>query len=536
MDIEKYKTLFLSEAREYLRNMNSSVLSLEKDPQNRDLLDALFRHVHSLKGMSASMGYNEIQELSHRLESYMDSFRQEKKVLDEKAIDLLLRGVDSLSVLVDAVYSPLRKETDTSAHTKVPSRGDTATLRVRASFLDELVDSVGELLVAQSRLESMLRPPSLPLQFSSGALAESGQPVSSGPDHSVQPQREEGSMEEAIDALNRQIHLFHSKILSLRLAPLSTIADKYSRAIRDLVRQKGKQVDFSIEGGGVELDRRILEELEAPILHLLRNSVDHGIEPPEERIAAKKEKTGKVALRARRERDHVIIEVSDDGAGMDPEDLKAKAMSLGALSPEKASVLSREDALLLACLPGVSTARVVSESSGRGVGMDVVKSKIEALGGHLTLISSPGQGTCVSMTIPVSVSLVPVLLVTIPSHVFGLPLSRVEIILKEKETESYTCNGDRHILYDGEKVPLKDLSALLGTSADTISPPQGSHIVVCDVRGKRKALRVGQHLSHLTAYLRPLKPPLNKIPGLFGTTLLGDGRLIFILDPQGLFP
>jgi len=524
MDIEKYKDLFLSEAREYLRNMNSSILSLEKEPENRDILDSLFRHVHSLKGMSASMGYIEIQELSHRLESYMDSFRQGKKLLDENAIELLLRGVDSLSVLVEAVYSPLRKETDSSARTKIPSRGETTTLRVRASFLDELVDSVGELLVAQSRLESMLRLLSLPLHFSSG------------PDHSVQPQREEGSIEEAIDAVNRQIHLFHSKILSLRLAPLSTIADKYPRAIRDFVRQKGKQVDFLIEGGGVELDRRILEELDVPILHLLRNSVDHGIEPPEERIAAKKDNRGKVVLRARREREHVIIEVSDDGAGMDPEGLKAKAVSLGALSHEKASVLSREDALLLACIPGVSTARVVSESSGRGVGMDVVKSKIEALGGHLTIISSPGQGTSVSMIIPVSVSIVPVLLVTIPSYVFGLPLSRVEIILKEKEVESYTRNGDRHILYDGEMVPLKDLSVLLGLSADNISPQQGFHIVVCDVRGKRKALRVGQHLSHLTAYLRPLKLPLNKIPGLFGTTLLGDGRLIFILDPQGLFP
>ncbi len=504
MDIEKYKALFLSEAREYVKNMNSVVLSLEKDTQNRDLLDSLFRHVHSLKGMAASMEYSEIQELSHRLESYMDSFRKGKKLLDENAIELLLKGVDSLSALIEAVGYPQRRMTAVSTDTT--SHGETATLRVRASLLDELVDSVGELLITQSRLGSLQRQYPYP------------------------------DVEEAMNVLDRQVRSFNSKVLSLRLAPLSTIADKYPRALRDLARGKGKQVDLSIEGGGVELDKRILEELDTPILHLLRNSVDHGIEPPEERIAAKKEKTGKVALRARRERDHVIIEVSDDGAGMDPEDLKAKAMSLGALSPEKASVLSREDALLLACLPGVSTARVVSESSGRGVGMDVVKSKIEALGGHLTLISSPGQGTCVSMTIPVSVSLVPVLLVTIPSHVFGLPLSRVEIILKEKETESYTCNGDRHILYDGEKVPLKDLSALLGTSADTISPPQGSHIVVCDVRGKRKALRVGQHLSHLTAYLRPLKPPLNKIPGLFGTTLLGDGRLIFILDPQGLFP
>jgi len=519
MDIEKYKALFLSEAREYVKNMNSVILSLEKDTQNRDLLDSLFRHVHSLKGMAASMNYIEIQELTHRLESYMDSFRQGKKVLDENTIDLLLRGVDSLSALIEAVGYPQRKITAVSTDTT--SHGETATLRVRASLLDELVDSVGELLIIRSRLESLQRP---------------------YPDPEA---------EEAMNALDRQVRLFHSKVLSLRLAPLSTIADKYPRALRDLARKKGKQVDFSIEGGGVDLDRRILEELDTPILHLLRNSVDHGIEPTKERLAANKEKTGKVALKARRERDHVIIEVSDDGAGMDLEALKAKALALGILSPEKASSLSREDALLLACLPGVSTAKVVSESSGRGVGMDVVKDKVEALGGHLTLASSPGQGTCVSLTLPVSVSIVSVLLVTLPPHhdrpkvdagkgesspVFGLPLSRVEIVLKEKEAKSYACNGDKHILYNGEIVPLQDLSALLGLSTDNIPPSQNSRIVVCDVRGKRKALRVGQHISHLTTYLRPLKSPLNKIIGLFGTTLLGDGRLIFILDPQGLFP
>lgn len=589
MDLEKYKTLFLSEAREYLKSLNDDILSLEKEPGRKDLIDSVFRSLHSLKGMSASMGYSGIEKLSHTLEDDADDVRKRRKRLDKDEIEHFLKGVDSLAALVEAVEAPpaqgvyaldisvdpgadapgaraflaaqaltktgtvistspslddlragkfegslrirlkttygreeiagvlshlsdvvledIREETGAPASVPSPRVNEMETLRVRASLLDECVDSVGELLVAQSRLESLVKD------------------------------RPDTEIEEAMEALRRHIASFHSRILGLRLTPLNAMASKYPRAIRDLARQRGKEVEFSIDGGDVEMDRRILEELDTPILHVLRNAVDHGIEGPEERAAGGKERMGRVCLKARRERDHIIIEISDDGRGMDAGALVSRALALGKLGPDQAQALSREDALLLACLPGLTTVDRVTKSSGRGVGMDIIKGKAESLGGHVAIASDPGKGTCVTITLPVGVAIFPVLLVSVHPHTFGLPISKVFTVLDEREADVHTYGGVTSVLYEGALIPVGDVSGLLGVRrVHRPGSNGGSHIVLCHVRGKRKALRVDRVVSHMTAYIRPVKAPLNRIPGLLGTTLLGDGRIVFILDPHGILP
>jgi two-component system chemotaxis sensor kinase CheA len=286
-------------------------------------------------------------------------------------------------------------------------------------------------------------------------------------------------------------------------------------------------VDVEVRGAEIELDRAILEELSDPLMHVLRNAVDHGIEAPHLRLLAGKPATGRLHLFARRERDRVIVEIGDDGKGMDPGKLRAAAVARGTHTAEQAAALGDREALLLACLPGVSTAETVTDVSGRGVGLDVVKKVVEALGGTIELDSVRGAGTQVTFRLPLTVAVQPVLLVRVGEEILGLPIAKVHGAAQVGLSRLDRTQGEPVLSYEGELVPVHDLTRLLGLPG---SARDERAVVVAEGADGRIGLAVDALLGQQEAVLKPLAQPLDLVPGLSAVTVLGSGRPVFILD------
>jgi two-component system chemotaxis sensor kinase CheA len=287
-------------------------------------------------------------------------------------------------------------------------------------------------------------------------------------------------------------------------------------------------VDLVITGAEIELDRAILDELSDPMLHILRNCIDHGLESPEERTAAGKNPMGKVQVSVRRARDRVVIEVEDDGRGMSAAKLKAAALARNAITAEAAARMSDREAFMLACLPGVSTAKDVSEISGRGVGMDAVKRVVENVGGTLEIDSEKGKGTRFTLRLPLTVAVVHLLLVEVGEEVFGLPIAKV-VGAQEANADELSRSRDTALLPHGNTMlPVHALDQLLGLPA-----PERRGIrpfVVMEGDSGKVALAVDRLLGQEEVVLKPLSRPLDLLPGLSGVTILGSGRPVFILD------
>ncbi|HVP65927.1 MAG TPA: chemotaxis protein CheW, partial [Anaeromyxobacteraceae bacterium] len=375
------------------------------------------------------------------------------------------------------------------------------TVRVRAELLDDFLDVVGELLLATARLRAVGR---------------------------AIPEAQRRPHDEGVDRLHGIVKDLHGKVMAARMTPLTLLSDRLPRAARDLARRSGKQVDVAVSGAEIEIDRSLVEDIADPVLHVLRNAVDHGLENPAERISSGKSATGHVEVSARRERDRLVLEIADDGRGMDPERLRQAAVERGAISREAAAALSDAEALELSCLPGVSTARVLTDVSGRGVGMDAVKKAVEALGGSLAIDSRRGRGTRISMRLPLTVAVQPLLLVRVGSEILGLPVAKVHGAA-EVEVERLERSGGAPLLgFAGGHVPVHDLGRLIGLPPARTSGRRS--IVVTEAEGGRVGLAVDQLLGQEEAVLKPLHRPLSLVPGLSAVTVLGSGRPVFVLD------
>jgi two-component system chemotaxis sensor kinase CheA len=378
------------------------------------------------------------------------------------------------------------------------------TVRVRTEILDGFLDAVGELILATARIR------------------EVGKGL---------PEGARGPLDEGVGRLHAIVKDLHDKVMTVRMTPLATVTDRLPRAARDVARKVGKQVEVEVKGAEIELDRAILEELSDPLLHVVRNAVDHGIEPPHLRLLAGKPATGRLSLTARRDRDRVIVEIADDGRGMDPAKLRAAAVARGALGAEQAAALGEREALLLACLPGVSTADAVTDVSGRGVGLDAVKRSVEAVGGTIELESVPGAGSRVTFRLPLTVALQPVLLVRVGEEVLGLPIAKVHGAAQVEMSRLDRSRGAPVLAYDGELVPVHELNRLLGLPGESRDERS---VVVAEASEGRIGLAVDALLGQQEAVLKPLGSPLDAVPGLSAVTVLGNGLPVFILDVQRL--
>ena len=637
-DLSRYLALFVSESKEHLEALSQGLVRLERagaggeDPS--PIVDELFRHAHSVKGMAAAMQQEGIALVAHRAEDVIGALRARGGAPGPEVVDVLLSATDAISGMVGkaaAGASPapdeamaerlaaqanrlrarepadgrapalatvpaepaarplapptgllLQVEVEVSASSPVPAvrgflvlkrlgdlgrvassipaadelrggrmpgrrlvveietsqaaaeiertlhqiadlarvevrevkpaapppaprlepPGDPVrTVRVRAELLDDFLDVAGELLLATARLR------------------EVGRTV-------PEPQRREH--EEGVDQLQAIAKDLHGRVMAARMTPLTLLSDQLPRAARDLARRTGKQVEVVVTGAEIEVDRALLDEIADPVLHLLRNAVDHGIESAAQRIAAGKRPTGRIEVSARRERDRVILEVADDGRGMDPEALRRAAVARGAIGAEAAAALQDADALLLSCLPGLTTVSEVTDVSGRGVGMDAVKRSAEALGGSLSIQSQPGTGTRFTLRLPLTVAIQPVLLVRVGTEVLALPVSKVHGAAEARLETLERAGGAPQLSFGGGHVPVHDLGVLLGVGP---APAAGrSSIVVTESDTGRVGLAVDQLLGQQEAVLKPLHGPLSLVPGLSAVTVLGNGRPVFVLD------
>jgi two-component system, chemotaxis family, sensor kinase CheA len=330
-----------------------------------------------------------------------------------------------------------------------------------------------------------------------------------------------------LDQMDRVVGELKRRALALRTTPLLRVMENLPRVAREVALRTGKQVHVTLGGAELELDRPILDRLYDPLVHLVRNAVDHGLENPEARLAAGKPDSGRLRIEAVREKDAIRIDVADDGAGLNLDGLRAKAVAAGLLHRDLADDLPPEKIAELAFHPGLSTAKEVSDISGRGVGMDAVRATIESLGGSITLETRPGHGTTAVLRVPIAAAVQRVLLVRLGDETVAIPISKVERVVEVAPDEIDSSAGESFTLLDDEPVLVLDLAERLGWRSSGSGTAQ---LVLGDVRGERVALRVAHLVGQQDIYVKPLPPLLATLRVLAGLTVLGDGRPVFLLD------
>lgn len=629
MELSQYGELFLSESREHLSAINHLLLALEADAGSREAVEGVFRAVHTIKGMSATMGYRAVADLAHEMENLMDSVRQGRVSPGGEMVDLLFAAADALERAVElaveegdgvqpelapllarlraaageerrahvegavvdaalgepvegalvvrlrvatdsmlpgvraflalrrarelgetfAVHPPeaammgegfdgalhflLRTEMDpeevreallavgeiAEAQVHEDRRGTAApalaeaesaagaaakvrNIRVDLRRLDALMNGVGELVIVRDRLRTLARD----------AAPE---------------------LVEAVDQASRLVGELQGEIMRARLAPVGQVFDRFPRLVRDAARSLGKKVEFVMEGEGIELDRSMLDEIGDPLVHLLRNALDHGIESPQERRDAGKPEKGTLLLSAARERSRIVIRVEEDGRGIQRDRVLRKAVALGLVAEADAAAMSDDEVQRLVMRPGFSTAERVTDVSGRGVGLDVVATRIRALGGMLEIDSEAGRGTVFTLQLPQTLAIVRALLVRQSGETYALPLTHVGETVHLLEHEVGSVKGRPVAFLRDEVIPLVTLRSLLSTNG---AGPEGGKrpAVLLEVGEQRVGLEVDALVGQQEIVVKSFDATADTLRLFSGATILSDGRPALILDAGSL--
>ena len=402
----------------------------------------------------------------------------------------------------EIVVPPSAAETPTAAPTELQS------VRVSVEQMDALLNLVGELVIERARLERGVRRVT---EFHGNGIAEELQGVT--------------------ERISRIVGQLQEALTRTRMVPLSVVFGRFPRLVRELARSMGKRVQLRIEGEDTEIDRALVEKLNECLVHLVRNALDHGIEPPDERIASGKPPEGVVELMASQSEGSVIVVVRDDGRGIDPDKVRRKAVERGWLSEEQAAALSDDDALRLIFRPGFSTKEQVSEVSGRGVGMDVVKNALEQIGGTVDIQSTVGGGTMVTLRLPLTLAIIPALLVRVAGRLFALPMHSVaEVLDLRREKVQVIGQGERVLMLRGEPLPLWSLAHLLGAT----NGQKETTAVIVRQRDRGVAVSVEGVEGKDEIVIKPLGFPLHTLRTFLGATILGDGSVALIVDLNGV--
>ncbi|MGI9592427.1 MAG: chemotaxis protein CheA [Myxococcota bacterium] len=376
-------------------------------------------------------------------------------------------------------------------------------MRVNTETLDRFLSTVGEVILNTNQVRTS---------------AESDRPDATA------------QLSAGLDRMDRVVGELQLRALELRTTPLLRIIEPLPRMARDVAQRGGKKVEVEIAGGELELDRSVLDRLSDPLVHLVRNAVDHGIEAPEKRRAAGKPETGSVRIDARREKDSIRIAVVDDGSGMDLEKVRRRAVEAGLVHPDIAEDLPPDQLAAFVFHPGFSTAESVSEISGRGVGMDAVRVTLESLGGAVEFVTEPGLGTTTTLTVPITAAVQRVLLLQLGGETVALPISRVERILEVAPDAIEASGREAFALIDDDPVPVIELATRLSLRAGERPADRTVTLVLTEVRGDRLALRVDRVAGQQQIYVKPVPELLAPVRALAGLTILGDGRPVFVLD------
>jgi two-component system chemotaxis sensor kinase CheA len=503
----EFLEIFRDEATERLDHIVDTLLALESGRAAPDAVDSLFRDAHTIKGAAGMLGLDDIQVLAHAVEDVLDDARGTSDFPPE-LIEPLLRAADSLRRHVEGAgedntdlleeLAASRQSAGRSLPPPLPTplpeplrpEAERRSIRVPAEKLDRLLDLVGETVLHRRRLEHALGDDRL---------------------------QEVESLSDELDVGERLLDELQETAIEMRTLPFSSITGPFPRAVRDIAAAKGTEVELVVAGAETELDRVILEGIADPIVHVLRNSVAHGIGTPEERESVGKDPNGRVELRAEQRGGMVAIVISDDGKGFPPEVFR-EAEETG------------EALIDLLTMPGFSTAREVSELSGRGVGLDAVKTAVESFGGSMSIESVPGRGTTTTLLVPLTLALLDVLLVERGRHVYGIPLPAVEEVVAVDSTLSLA--GRPSIELRGQALPLFDLADLIGSGGP--QPPQHAPAMILSASGRRIAAMCDVLIGEEEVVVKSLGPLLAGVRGYLGASILGDGRIALLLDPAAL--
>lgn len=562
---------FLVESHENLSRLDQELVELERNPRDRNLLGGIFRTIHTIKGTCGFLAFTNLERIAHQAENLLSQLRDGQRELTPPLVSLILETVDATRAVLASIeangvegncqFEDLTERLRLAAtessisearleragptvaaggdappavpaklsgqmateHTDHPSQGDRpepakpdedsakssvtdANIRVGVGLLDKLMDLVGELVLTRNQI----------LQFNT--------------------EREDAALNATSQRLNLITTELQEGVMKTRMQPIGMVWNKLPRVVRDMAVTLGKQIRLEMDGTETELDRTIIEAIKDPLVHLVRNACDHGIEHPETRVRAGKAPQGRLTLRAYHEGGQVNIEIGDDGAGIDAERVKRKAAEMGLLRAEQMEKLSDREAFALIFQPGLSTAHTVTNVSGRGVGMDVVKSHIEKIGGIVDVFSRPGEGVTVKLKIPLTLAIIPGLVVTSGGERFVIPqVSLLELIRLEGDSK------DRHIEHvhgtpvyrrRGSLLPIAYLNQVLGLKVPKAA--EAVNMVVLQAEDRQFGLVVDGINDTQEIVVKPLGKQLKGLTVYAGATIMGDGRVALILDVLGI--
>jgi two-component system chemotaxis sensor kinase CheA len=432
---------------------------------------------------------------------FVGNINEKEAEADAKSVCEVDQAV-AVCVNIDSL-GPEEAKTKTQAHEETKSVADTRstqTVRVHFDQLDKLMNLVGELIINKIGLNQ------------------------------ISTEAQNPDLKRVVGSVNMLTADLHDLVMRIRMVPVSQVFDRFPRLVRDLSLKKGKKADLLMEGREIEVDRTVLDEIGQPLIHLIRNSIDHGIENPEERTKCGKNPTGIIRLTAQRKGEHVIIEIADDGAGIDPDKVKKAAIEKGFVSRAEADGMTKEQLTNLIFLPGLSTAKEVTETSGRGVGMDVVQNKITALGGTVHVETQLNVGTQVTLKLPLTLAIIGALLVNDADQTFAVPASQVAEVIQVKQKEVQSLGNVEAILLRGQVLPILHLHNFF--KLDNVKEAECFQVLVShgSNENNKVGLAIDSVLGHQQILVKALDETLGKNKGLSGATILGNGQVVLVLD------
>lgn len=518
---EELRRDFTIRAIEHMDEADQQLLSLESDPSDTEAVDAVFRAFHTIKGMAGFLALDAVSAHAHASESLLATTRAEHTAVDAKTIQALFSAVDQMRQMVAEVAPGAVPSTPASPEVEYaenPATADdaaaaaskaaidaarTSTVRMDEARLDALLDTIGELVIAESMASAAVRT-------DEDEILVFGQL-------------------ERLDKITRELQHMAT---SLRMVPMRATFRRMARLVRDVAHKAGKQVEFITSGEDAELDKSVVDAMQDPLIHALRNAVDHGIETPEERVAAGKPTVARVELHAFHAGGAINIEVRDDGRGLNKPKILAKARALGMVGADE---VPADEALFdLLYAPGFSTAEKVTDVSGRGVGMDVVRKTVEQLRGRISLTSVESEGTTVSVRLPVTLAIIDGMVCRIGEERYIIPVLSILRSVRPLSSEISTVRGRGMMLATDEGlIPVVKMHELLGVDGAETDPSQAV-VVIIDEGGERAGLLICELLGQQQTVIKPLGEGLGDQTGIAGGAIMPDGRVGLILDAAGL--
>ncbi len=697
MDTNQYMEMFLEESREHLQSLNDGLLALENDPEEVSVVNDIFRNAHTIKGMSATMGFTKIAELTHDMENVFDLLRTEKMKVNEDIMDTLFKTIDSLEQMIESVgsggpedvvditgfasklsalasgktvaeaepapapaaaapaaaapaaagssieYSDTDKDVIMEAanggmhvyHVKVTLADNCVLKSARSYMVMNALDQLGEVvksvppaedleqekfeqsfdvvtvtdsemkaiedsILSISEVESVeikdaveeIKAAAAPAEAPAAAPAAAAPtapaanvpvpaaPVAPAAQPSAPPAKKPAAdakklksgqsvrvdiekldtlmnlmgelvinkvrleqigtthrlteLTETLEQMDRVTTDLQTVVMKVRMVPVGQVFNRFPRMVRDLAKELGKELNLTIEGEETELDRTVIDEIGDPIMHLLRNSLDHGLEHPDDREAKGKPRIGEVGLIARHEGNNVVIMVTDDGKGIDADVIRRKAVEKGMISEDEANSLDDADAVRLIFLPGFSTAEVVTDVSGRGVGMDVVRSKIETLGGHVDVETKIDEGSVFKIKLPLTLAIIQALLVKVQEEMYAIPLGSIDSTINITQEDIKTVRNKEVIVLRGQIIPIIRLGDILNVPRVHETDSDDIFVVVVHIGERKAGIVVDNLIGQQEIVIKTLGKLLAGLKVISGATVLGDGRVAMILDVSAL--